>query len=45
MPTCHGWTYLNRDLPDEAMHRLREWLLSFKSQQSSDDANAEHTIE
>lgn len=37
IPTCHSWTYLNRDLPEEAMDRLKDWLLSFKDKPLSGD--------
>lgn len=30
IPTHHGWCHHNRDMPEAAMVRLKEWVLSFK---------------
>lgn len=41
VPTHHGWLWHNRDLPEEAMARLREWLLSHKQQPLPGDLGAD----
>lgn len=36
--TCHGWLYLNRELPEAALERLRCHFRSFRRDRSSPDS-------
>ena len=30
-PVLHGWMYLNRELPEEALQKLRDHFVSYRS--------------
>lgn len=36
MPTLHGWQYRQLDMPEPAMAKLENWVLSFRNAEASD---------